>query len=319
MTISYLQDHFRKQKGVLGFAPTVLPDADDTAKTILTLNHLGGKMDPEQMIKHFKTKHNHFCTYPGERNASFSANCNVLQALLSCHEAQKYTSEISSITTFLCDSWWAGTARDKWNHSLQYSMMLLSGALMRLLELCDQGVLKLSAALLQDQVPIVLTQLVNRTLLTQYNTGAWGANELLEATAYGVLTLAVVFTLPWIECLKEDIRIAMQKGQRFLIQAQGDWNKPQYLWIEKVTYGSRRLSEAYCLAAMRPSISSHAWSKQRSNLVDVTEKSISKFSELISSLTIFQGEPLWRLKASAIEGYAFLPLLKSARMDILPR
>ena len=198
-------------------------------------------------------------------------------------------------------------------------MMLLSGALMRLLELCDQGVLKLSAALLQDQVSVVLTQLVNRTLLTQCHTGAWDANELLEATAYGVLTLAAVFPLPWIECLKEDIRLAMQKGQRFLIQAQGDWNKPQYLWIEKVTYGSPRLSEAYCLAAMRPSISSHAWSKQISNLVHVTEKSISKFSKLISSLMIFQGEPLWRLKASAIEGYAFLPLLKSARMDILPR
>ncbi len=147
--------------------------------------------------------------------------------------------------------------------------MLLSGALMRPLELCDQGLLELPAPLLQDQIPVVLTQLVNRTLLTQHNTATWDANESPEATAYGILTLAAVFTLAWIATLKEEIEFAMQKGQAFLVQAQGAWDKPQYLWIEKVTYGSRRLSEAYCLAAMRPSISSHSWSEQISDLVGV--------------------------------------------------
>lgn len=198
-------------------------------------------------------------------------------------------------------------------------MMLLSGAMIHLLELCDRGELKLPAALLQDQVSVVLTQIVNRTLLTQFSTGAWDANASTEATAYGILTLAALVTLPWFAPLRDQVDFAMQEGQRFLQNAQGGWDKPQLLWIEKVTYGSRRLSEAYCLAAMMPSISLYAWSDRTINLVDVSGKSISRFSKLISSLKDFESEPLWRLKASAIEGHAFLPLLKSARTDILPR
>ena len=198
-------------------------------------------------------------------------------------------------------------------------MMLLSGAIIRLLELCDRGVLKLPAALLQDRVPVVLTQIVNRTLLTQFSTGAWDANGSTEATAYGILTLAALVTLPWFAPLRDQVDFAIQEGQRFLLNAQGDWDKPQLLWIEKVTYGSRRLSEAYCLAAMMPSMSPYAWSDRTINLVDVSGKSISRFSTLMSSLRGFESEPLWRLKASAIEGNAFLPLLKSARTDILPR
>ena len=198
-------------------------------------------------------------------------------------------------------------------------MMLLSGAMIRLLELYDRGVLKLPAALLQDQVPVVLTQIVSRTLLTQFSTGAWGANGSPEATAYGILTLAALITLPWLTPLRDQVEFAMQEGQKFLLSAQGDWDKPQLLWIEKVTYGSRRLSEAYCLAAMMPSISPFAWSDRTINLIDVSGKFISRFSKLISSLGNFESEPLWRLKASAIEGHAFLPLLRSARTDILPR
>lgn len=196
--------------------------------------------------------------------------------------------------------------------------MLLSGAMIRLLELYDRGVLKLPAALLQDQVPVVLTQIVNRTLLTQCSTGAWDANGSPEATAYGVLTLAALVTLPWFAALRDKVELAMQDGQKFLLSAQGDWDKPQLLWIEKVTYGSRRLSEAYCLAAMTPSTSAYAWSGRTINLVDVSGKFIFRFSTLISSLRNYESEPLWRLKASAIEGHAFLPLLRSARTDILP-
>ena len=198
-------------------------------------------------------------------------------------------------------------------------MMLLSGALIRLLELYDRGVLQLPAALLQDQVPVVLTEIVNRTLLTQCSTGAWGSNELPEVTAYGILTLAALVTLPWFAALRDKVEFAMQDGQKFSLSAQGDWDKPQLLWIEKVTYGSRRLSEAYCLAAMMPSMSSYTWSERTINLLDVPGKFVSRFSTLISSLGNFESEPLWRLKASAIEGHAFLPLLRSARTDILPR
>ena len=99
---------------MLEIAPGILPDADDTAKTIITMSLLGNHLDPGQMIRQFTTKQGHFSTYPGERNASLSANCNVLQALLQSINVELYRGQILSATTFLCDSWWTGTIRDKW-------------------------------------------------------------------------------------------------------------------------------------------------------------------------------------------------------------
>lgn len=128
---SYLEGHLQNQQGLLGFgqipyltsifetnrsnaAPSVLADADDTAKAVLTLNLLERAASPDDLIEHFKTDQGHFRTYPGERDASFSANCNVLKALLHTPDVEKYESQISRITVFLCDSWWSGAVKDKW-------------------------------------------------------------------------------------------------------------------------------------------------------------------------------------------------------------
>ena len=75
---------------------------------------LGNHLDPGQMIRHFISKQEHFSTYPGERNVSFSANCNVLQALLHSRDVELHEKQILIATTFLCDSWWTGATRDKW-------------------------------------------------------------------------------------------------------------------------------------------------------------------------------------------------------------
>ncbi len=69
---------------------------------------------PDRMIDQFKSKNGHIQTYPGERDASFSANCNVLMALLSSPDVELHEACISSIATFLCDSWWSGASSDKW-------------------------------------------------------------------------------------------------------------------------------------------------------------------------------------------------------------
>ena len=53
-------------------------------------------------------------TYVGERDPSFSANCNVLMAFLHIYDVQEYIPYIISITTFLCDTWREGLIRDKW-------------------------------------------------------------------------------------------------------------------------------------------------------------------------------------------------------------
>lgn len=104
-------------------APSVLPDADDTAKTILTLNLLAEVAKPDQMIDHFKSENSHFRTYPGETDASFSANCNVLIALTHMPDLEGYSSCIESIITFLSEAWWNGAQRDKWVGSEVLGMM----------------------------------------------------------------------------------------------------------------------------------------------------------------------------------------------------
>ena len=98
-------------------APVILDDADDTAKAILLLNLLGRDVSPDKLIEHYKTGDGHFRTYLGERNSSFSANCNVLMALLYSPDVRMHTAEIVSTTTFLCDLWWSANVEDKWVRS----------------------------------------------------------------------------------------------------------------------------------------------------------------------------------------------------------
>lgn len=58
----------------------------------------------------------HFKTYDGERNPSFSANCNVLVALLSQPDPSAYQSQITKVLRFLINLWWDsdGWIEDKW-------------------------------------------------------------------------------------------------------------------------------------------------------------------------------------------------------------
>lgn len=94
-------------------APGFLEDADDTAKTILTLNLLGRATSPDGMIALFEAD-NHFKTFALERNPSFSANCNVLIALLYAPEPRKYVAQIYKAANFLCNLWYEGELEDKW-------------------------------------------------------------------------------------------------------------------------------------------------------------------------------------------------------------
>jgi len=95
-------------------APSVPADADDTAKALHTLNLLGRNASPSRMISHFRNDNGFFRTYPAERNASFSANCNALSALLHSPNVGDYAADIVTNASFLCDLWWKGDIKDKW-------------------------------------------------------------------------------------------------------------------------------------------------------------------------------------------------------------
>lgn len=55
-----------------------------------------------------------FRTYRHEQNGSFSANCNVLDALLHCKNPSSYRDQIIKIARFLCGKFNSGKIYDKW-------------------------------------------------------------------------------------------------------------------------------------------------------------------------------------------------------------
>lgn len=63
----------------------------------------------------------HFLTYQGERNSSFSTNCNVLMCLVMLEDPLSYTSQIIKTVQFLNDRIFTAQIMDKWvrdDHSL---------------------------------------------------------------------------------------------------------------------------------------------------------------------------------------------------------
>lgn len=104
-----------RQGGCLGFAPSIQPDVDDTSKALVSLALMEKPRSAQALLDRFENA-SHFKTYAGERNPSFSANCNALVALLSEPDVAAFESSMEKATRFLCDTWWEtdGWIEDKW-------------------------------------------------------------------------------------------------------------------------------------------------------------------------------------------------------------
>jgi hypothetical protein len=100
---------------IVSIAPHFEYDVDDTARSIYSLNMLGLHMSVDTMVKEFETS-THFKTYAGERDPSFSANCNALLALVHQKDVLSYSTQIHKATKFLCNHWWDAdrAVKDKW-------------------------------------------------------------------------------------------------------------------------------------------------------------------------------------------------------------
>ncbi|KAF7935774.1 hypothetical protein EAE99_002754 [Botrytis elliptica] len=320
--VDHLQQELSHRQGVIGFAPSLLPDADDTAKCILTLCLVGRSVSAEQMIANFEVK-NHFQTYALERNGSISANCNVLNALLHINEPNKYVGQILSTTEFLCNSWSAGKIDDKWNLSRQYSMMVLAQTFRKLVMVWDSGALPdFPEEQLKDKIPVILLQILHRTLHTQNSNGSWGTSGSCEITAYGILTLIDATFFPWAGELDKQVLRAIRTGRTYLNRNRDSWDKVTYTWVEKVSYGSSILSKTYCIAATHAAknypTNSAQW-KPLPNILGIPFDRVARFAKFFSAIPLFASESSWKLTASIMEGYLFLPRLRRIRLDIFPR
>lgn len=137
--VTYLETVFTEEQGLCGFgtqdtsvyhvlsrraylliAPKVQADADDTSKAILSLHLLGRPVSCERMLNRFFGKDLHIHTYLGERNGSYSANCNALRAILACQNPEQHVDKIQHILSYLCEAWWKGHMSDKWVRLVVY-------------------------------------------------------------------------------------------------------------------------------------------------------------------------------------------------------
>lgn len=191
-------------------------------------------------------------------------------------------------------------------------MMLLAEALMSLLLSWERDQLgSLPQNFLSDRISVVLLQICNRTLLGQDSDGSWGPPEV---TAYAVLTLLTLSSLPHVRLLEMEIASAIKTGRQSLSQSQDRWAEAHYVWIGKVTFGVPVISQAYCLAAM--SALPRPYSSRPTRLVTPSSEAVEKKSQVLSRLPMFMKVPYWKVKASVIEAYSLLPGLKRTQENI---
>ncbi|KAL4871888.1 hypothetical protein BDV12DRAFT_194031 [Aspergillus spectabilis] len=273
-----------EQGGTIGFAPSIQADADDTAKALLAVSLLDKPLSTRGLLDEFEGP-THFRTYHSERDPSFTANCTVLLALLSRSDASKLATQIQNPTAFLCDIWWIadGHTGDKWNLSPYYPSMLMAEAFGRLLQVWSEGALNsISNPLIRDRVSISLYQAL----------------------------------LPVVNQLWTNIQSAVSRGRRFLQKNTGD--TPEYLWVEKVTYGSMLLSESYVLAALKVSYE-RSYPPCLLDLFNISKKTVNEFARFNSMIPLFSSMELWKNRAAIVEGYMLLPQLRERRLTIFPR
>lgn len=171
---------------------------------------------------------------------------------------------------------------------------------------------------LVNQIPIVLLQIITRTLLSEKSNGSW--SQTPEVTAYAILTLVSASAVPWTDSVRVDISAAVTRAKGFLTRSHNHWQLPAYIWVEKLTYVSPILSNAYCLAALHSQALSRAWSQRFKVATDLQPLAITKFSNFSSEIPMFlHWRNGWKLRSLLIESNLFLPRLRAVRLTIFPR
>lgn len=301
---------------------------------------LGRNVSAAAMVREFEGE-DHFKTYPRERDPSFSANCNALLALLQQTDVSSYSSQITKAVCFLCNYWWDAddVVTDKWvsyeptvwwdalimltttqNLCHLYPRLLLAEAFVDLLACIESG--KLPADILDSElrakVSITLFQACARALLDQQSNGSWSYSA--EPTAYGVLILCEARKLWIFGHLREEIDAAIFRGASYLNSTA---LTPEPIWIEKVSYASPLLTEAYVLAALKAAESPVVPAASLGTAAlhwDATQTAkMGNYVHLFGQTPLFSQIQGWKTRLSALEASLFVPLLQARRLDVFPR
>lgn len=205
-------------------------------------------------------------------------------------------------------------------------MMLLARAYQLLFQHHDvaSGVFDLAPSL-REEIPMVSLRILMHLLRDQETNGSW--DGVCEVTSYGILALASLAKLPWIQQLDQGRIIAtMALGKSFLHSNRGEWGRGHYLWIEKVTYSSGVLSEAYCLAAALAPIPSTVHpdaavpSSSRSHLIaDGLLLGMRKTGNLLARTPMFCKTDPWTLRIAEMQACFAMQALQRQPPNVFPR
>ena len=312
----FLAKTLEQRNGLVGFAPGVLEDADDTARTLMALQSLGEVVDPWRMIDKFEAD-NHFRTYELEGNSSFSANCNVLLALLGSISPNQYLSQITKALSFLLGVWEAGEISDKWNTAPQYSRLLLCQALVgTLAQYSSENLKELSESTMLQRIPLAICQILSQTLSEQQQDGSWAGSA--EITAYSVLTVLQLQSLPWSAPLEEHLLLCLARGRGFIVEQSGVSSEGEHLWIEKTSYKSHLLETIYCVSAIHGLPNQWKWNPDISVCFSLSD-SCKKMRSMLLSLPLIKQSPSISIDLALIEAEHFSSRLKAARTTIFER
>jgi hypothetical protein len=204
--------------------------------------------------------------------------------------------------------------------SIQYSGMLTAQALLLLLKRwakLDMVTENIPHKLMSHDIPRTLLGILAQTMSSQNSDGSWESK--LELTAYAVLTLAALFSLPWFDFLKFEGIACMLRGKAYLEENRLQWRVAERLWVEKTVYGSPNLSQAYCLAASKVGVPPSLVSKKICDIFpSTTKKKITKLEDFFSQVPAFSSCPTWKLQLSLLQCAIYTTALKDHRYDVFP-
>lgn len=203
--------------------------------------------------------------------------------------------------------------------------MLLSRAYALLYQ--NEEVLRMlfdSASNLEEEIPLVTIRILIRVMHSQQSNGSW--DNTCEVTSYATLALLSLARLPWTQQIDlGEITVGVARAKSFLLSNRSKWSKGHHLWIEKVTFASDVLSEAYCLAAAFAPIPSPAQplNPESSYSFALPDKRMRvmmrKTGELISHTPLFINTEAYIFRAAELQACYALSTQLNKPLDVFPR
>lgn len=322
---SLFQGIIVQQGSLVGFAPGILEDADDTSRVLLMLMRLRRldhevTTDVEPLVSKFEAA-DCFKTYELERNASFSANCNVVLALLETDDRpdSRYHSQIKKAVNSLLDTVETGARdiTDKWNMSSEYSTMLLFEVMLAALKQYDTGRLQtLPREVFTNRIPKLLCRLTSQLLDSQKSDGSW--SHSLEVTSYSILGLTHILRLPWGRSIHTYLTDRIAHAKIFLGADYPKTEQKDYLWVEKTTYQSSLLRMAYCSMALHITATKEKWSKSMTETFTCIDTQTSGMKRLFSNLPLLKDIPNPLLDLILVEAKHHTHTLATNKHALMP-